>query len=208
MAFFYKRKAPKIVDVFCPMPPILVPYIEENRSQIERELEQKGRELQTKDLKKEKRLWVLWEDWFSIYKLEIAPGVYSYLVMKARAGWTFDLASIPGAAEIVEKRDDRDGLIPAGGHDIHFGIQFPFFEIANDFFYQSMRFYGMRRFRAWRRWRAVQSRFGWEAWEESSDPKELEDELRFASCVEVPTLDGLNLPGMDVEDEIEMRRRL
>lgn len=197
MGFFYKRVAPKVVDVFCSLPPVVIPYIEEHDKEIKKALREKGRVLQVIDPDVE-RLWVLFEDWELSIKVEYSPGVYGIIKIKARAGWTLDFASIPGAAESIEKRDDRDGLIAAGAHDAFFAIQFPFFDIANCFFYQIGRYYGMGRFQSWRRWRAVQSRFGWSAWEKSSLPSKVEDEKYFLSVEESP---------YQGEDEIEQRRR-
>lgn len=157
--------------------PVLTPYLPSLREEL---IERLGGQFQEPD-PREPRTWTLLENWSG----EI---ITDSGIIKTRAfkGWSIDLASIPGALESVEKRDDRTGLIGSIFHDAFFAVQFPTFEVSNSLFYQVGRFYGMGRFRSWRRWKAVSSSAGWRAWERSSAPEKVFDERRFVSVVEVP----------------------
>ena len=127
------------------------------------------------------RLWVLTHDWQCLLQTEIG-----WLEYYAKMGWWLDWASIPGAAECLEKRDDRQGLIAATLHDMMYAFQYPFFDTANAIFRDVMRLEGTGAFRRWYKWAAVQSPAGWKAWEKSSDPRRVDIERRWITVNEVP----------------------
>jgi hypothetical protein len=176
MSFFYSQTGPKVLDVKSSLP-VLTPYLPSLRDELIARL---GGQFQEPD-PGEERTWTLLENWEG--ELLTDSGI---IRVRAFKGWNLDFASIPDPLESFEKRDDRSGLIAAFFHDAFFAVQYPTFEVANSLFYQIGRFYGMSKFRSWRRWKAVSSDIGFGAWEKSSAPEKVFDELRFLSVVEVP----------------------
>lgn len=175
---FIPRMSPKVISVGYELPPHVIPYIKGKHEEFSKLL---GASMMSPATSDTDRIWYLLEDWKCLLKLEVG-----YLECLFRRGWWLDWESIPGLAEGVEKRDDREGLVGGTLHDGFYAVQFPFFDNANGLFYQVMRLEGTGRIRAWYKWASVQSVFGYNAWKKSSLPARVDYEKKWVSIQEVP----------------------
>lgn len=169
----------KVKKVYYGLPPKTIPYIRGDHAKFSSHY---GSDLMSMDHATTDRIWILDEPWKCLLELDVG-----WMEFSAKRGWWLDWASIPGIAESVEKRDDRSGLIAATIHDMMFALQFPFFDTANEIFYQVMRIGGTSLIRAKYKYWSVNSCFGWDAWCESSDPKKQAIEEKWVSVKMVPT---------------------
>jgi hypothetical protein len=174
------RKSPKVISVGYTLPPLVIPYIKKKHAEF---VELFGIAMMSPALSDTERIWYLLEDWKCLLELDVG-----FLECEFKRGWWLDFESIPGLAESIEKRDDRQGLVGGALHDGFFAVQYPFFDTANSIFYQVMCKEGTNKFRAWYKWAGVQSIFGYKAWNKCSLPLLVNYELRWVTIREVPVV--------------------